>query len=685
MSRPYVDFAYSVPGGTVGRTSPDRWNDRVNIKDFGAIGDGVADDTAAIQSAIDYAFQNKKNTVYCPQGMVCRTTDTIHVGYGAGTVQNFNCMWLESDHVNYLDPTYGAFRIQADFVDRPIINIQGARSSGIRNLFIEVVPSRYPECVALGGSMTMEQRATIAAYKPAGCADSRNAPFCGVCIDGYASFDATPASIPATPYPTPDYPAFLGTVDMTTGAYNRSKSSQFYVMDCVIQCCNIGVCCKPNDDGNGDFMNVRGCVFQYLKIAVSIGNSQARSNDFSNLNIFMVHTIFDSLTHSMSSNGYVAGTYDNLHYNYVYRVFNIAANWSTPFICTNWYSESSMRLGDFTAAGTIKFQGCIIDCRDTDGIFLGGDIWCEPVATNLTATFEHCRFVYMKSAFHFRGGSVTFKDCGWQLAHWEPPHTPGPEMTALKAMGTVFTDLSITQIAARKSSMIDLCVAAIADVGGRIDIDTVPGFKCWHANGMSAPGINHDYDIPNFTRMSAGGYDSLSWSGRNLVGTWWPGYNFQPGDLIFSERATGGSLWLFVTSYDNATGAIVLTAISGFKKVGGVYTMFNTAMITTPYMLPSTAMQMPVLGDKFMKVTEGSAVVQIVDGNDASVARPTEITVTSRPLYHASYVIESYGKTIIPFPTGTIISSVAANSFTMNQNALVSGIWRMCPGFVKLK
>ena len=112
--------------------------------------------------------------------------------------------------------------------------------------------------------------------------------------------------------------------------------------------------------------------------------------------------------------------------------------------------------------------------------------------------------------------------------------------------------------------------------------------------------------------------------------------------------------------------------------------MFDTTMIGTPWIVPSTQMQVPVVETKFFKVTAGSAVVEIVDGNDASVARPPEITVSSRPLYASGYIIENYGKTIIPF-NGAWISSVAANSFTMNQPALVSGIWRICPGFVKLK
>lgn len=49
----------------------------INVKDFGAKGDGVTDDTAAIQAAIDYASTNTE-TVYIPCGMY-KITSSINV------------------------------------------------------------------------------------------------------------------------------------------------------------------------------------------------------------------------------------------------------------------------------------------------------------------------------------------------------------------------------------------------------------------------------------------------------------------------------------------------------------------------------------------------------------------------------------------------------------------------------
>jgi hypothetical protein len=50
--------------------------DVVSVKDFGAVGDGVADDTVAIQAAIDYVYSVNGGTVYLPAGAY-KVTSTI--------------------------------------------------------------------------------------------------------------------------------------------------------------------------------------------------------------------------------------------------------------------------------------------------------------------------------------------------------------------------------------------------------------------------------------------------------------------------------------------------------------------------------------------------------------------------------------------------------------------------------
>jgi hypothetical protein len=78
----------SIRSAVHGRRSQRReisWQQYVSVKDFGAVGDGVADDTAAIQSAIDYAAPLGK-AVYFPSG-VYRTTQTV--GFTRSDAQQF--------------------------------------------------------------------------------------------------------------------------------------------------------------------------------------------------------------------------------------------------------------------------------------------------------------------------------------------------------------------------------------------------------------------------------------------------------------------------------------------------------------------------------------------------------------------------------------------------------------------
>lgn len=60
----YAGVNFTQPGtGAVGRTVTSKLSDVVNVKDFGAVGDGVADDTAAIQNAVNEAMKYGKQVL----------------------------------------------------------------------------------------------------------------------------------------------------------------------------------------------------------------------------------------------------------------------------------------------------------------------------------------------------------------------------------------------------------------------------------------------------------------------------------------------------------------------------------------------------------------------------------------------------------------------------------------------
>lgn len=70
-------FTFIASGaGAVTRTAQDKMRDTVSVKDYGAVGDGVADDTAAIQSTIDALSAAGGGVAYLPAGTY-RTTGRI--------------------------------------------------------------------------------------------------------------------------------------------------------------------------------------------------------------------------------------------------------------------------------------------------------------------------------------------------------------------------------------------------------------------------------------------------------------------------------------------------------------------------------------------------------------------------------------------------------------------------------
>lgn len=71
--------ATMIAGGSTSRNLAVRFTELVNVKDFGAIGDGVANDTASIAAALTFAVSG--NTVYLPPGSYLITsTNTLKNG-----------------------------------------------------------------------------------------------------------------------------------------------------------------------------------------------------------------------------------------------------------------------------------------------------------------------------------------------------------------------------------------------------------------------------------------------------------------------------------------------------------------------------------------------------------------------------------------------------------------------------
>ncbi|KAF7504622.1 hypothetical protein GJ744_002049 [Endocarpon pusillum] len=429
--------AQQPPFFSASHTYASKLSESISVKDFGAVGDGSAIDTKAIQEAIDYAMRNGIATVHFPDGKY-KTDDTIHLGYGNSFYQ-INLVGQQSA-AHSMASGYGGVTIVPTRCDRPCINMQGGRNSGIYgisfhyhelwsalNSSINGKTQNFPSDPA-GWNMDQDGKTVVADGL------DRYRPFCAISIDAYTRLAASPSHVDEElKYKTPVvYPAWTGLNPPPPPPPKEGEpspplpdirpSSHCTIENCDIRGFCVGIVTEPcGGDGNGDFVKIRDCNISAGSYGIAISHTQSRAVEIRNCNFTLLHTSLDT-SHFGQGAGSLGGTMDLCSVGWSYQVLDIGdVNRSGPFIVRNLHVEATVRIGAFSSGPSLYksglvFEGCGFAFEAGSGANNGpSEIPLAYLHVSGTAPvkFSHCGVICNRFFFVNTESVVLFENCQW--------------------------------------------------------------------------------------------------------------------------------------------------------------------------------------------------------------------------------------------------------------------------------
>jgi hypothetical protein len=639
-----------------------------NALRYGADPTGANDSTTKIQAAIDAAIYDGASAAYIPSGTY-KTTKTINVGYGVG----YCAVSLIGAGSSIVSANYGNgfTRITPTFVNAPVINIQGVRNAGVQNLFIDASGVN-----SFTGYLVNSNLAAAAVFSnyyssTAGVSTQTHTPFCGVCIDGYSG------TTPGTPYPTPTYPAYFGTV---SSAYGKNLSSIPVCENVAIQNTFIGICDQPNSDGNGDFARFDKCVINNCAIGIAICNVNARNTDYTDIQFNGNHTNIDSITYaSINGSGNFAGNLSNISANYCYRLFNVSLDYSTSSVVSNYYSEVCMSIGNFVGGKSgVSFIGCTFSCKDY--LISGGVSWSNvtqvystPVINANVAKFTSCLFNEARIGFWFAlsSGFYSFDSCVFTpdvYYNGVGLYRDVYEQAATEAWAYVFFPNATSE--STSTNVLTNCHLLAKNV--TFNQDDHPSYSTWWSNNFNYYGTVVPYIVSNTQRTQQIG-SSGSWtaSGGGFT-TSALGSNPQLGDtmsfnynMAYAASVNAGTYqWNLLYNYQyTSSGGYTLPSLT----IGANYQLYPISLLYTYSTASST----------------GALAFSTVAGNSTVTMINSSGTITNIPFTSANSPLITPNNSCaviqlsLPFPPGTTVSSISNTAITMSTSANITGLWSL--------
>jgi hypothetical protein len=303
----------------------------------------------------------------------------------------------------------------ANFSNQPCLNIQAGRGVIVRDIAFKGLLRPWIESHHLCESADFSPQVdptiddTVAAnwWDPglAASGDSRYAPYAAITIDAYRGTQ------PATHYPDITFPAFTG----ISSQYNKGASSATRIENISIIGFNTGIAVQPcNGDGNGDFTQVSNAFIEMCKWGVSVGNTQSRDVNLSNIRFNQVYCCLTDNTHGVQE-GKFSGELSDISAGACIQIFNFTTTaYAGPLLFSSFYGEALWRIGDINANASSENSVIFVAGEFNFGLQntrrgVPATVLTKP-AQCLGMAFKGCSFYSFPSVLLFNTLNVDFDD-----------------------------------------------------------------------------------------------------------------------------------------------------------------------------------------------------------------------------------------------------------------------------------
>jgi len=372
----------------------------LNVKWFGAIGNGSADDWSAIQKGINYILSNDHSgrTLYFPSGVYKISKPLIIARLTGNTYQQVSIN-LQGP-INAKDVAIGSANIIPTFSNTFAIGVQLGKGVLIKDLYI-------------GGQFKLPNRLSsiqidtlpLSKWTDGACRDNRASPYAGIAIDPFSD---------STVYPT-NNDMYPGLHRYCPAGLNRSGSTAVQIVGCSITNFIVGVMITPSNQQNGELIDVIDCDISYNKVAYAMGQAQSKECHVDRLKCWGgTHTVFDNINYGFrQGDGAAVPLVDGA--NLAGSVKQLCHIWapSFPGSFRNIYAEELFRIGYVGGNASLSFEDCQIDFA-TNG---PGKPYPDFFILGSGVTFRNCmlrsytgkvgmRLLLSNTNDHFEGGNT---------------------------------------------------------------------------------------------------------------------------------------------------------------------------------------------------------------------------------------------------------------------------------------